>query len=193
MADNKKQIVLNEAVKLISTHGYHATSMRDLAKALDIEAASIYNHISSKEEILQLTCFSLAKKFLTAIDEVNDIYFNAEEKLRLAIKNHVEILTDNLYESGVFLHEWKNLSEPFLTQFKEMRNNYESGFKTIVQNGIDEGLFHEVDKKFAVLTILSSVNWIIEWYNPKGSMSPEQIAEKLSDFILKGLTKPLPY
>jgi TetR/AcrR family transcriptional regulator, cholesterol catabolism regulator len=193
MADNKKQTVLKEAVKLISIHGYHATSMRDLAKALDIEAASIYNHISSKEEILQLTCFSLAKKFLTAIDEVNDIYFNAEEKLRLAIKNHVEILTDNLYESGVFLYEWKNLSEPFLPQFKEMRNNYESGFKTIVQNGIDEGLFHEVDKKFAVLTILSSVNWIIEWYNPQGNMTPSQIAEKLSDFILKGLTKPLPY
>ena len=58
-----------------------------------------------------------------------------------------------------------------------------------MQTGINEGIFNETDKKFAALTILSSVNWIVEWYKEDGSLSSEQIATKLSDFILSGLKK----
>ncbi|MDX5319822.1 MAG: TetR/AcrR family transcriptional regulator, partial [Bacteroidota bacterium] len=62
-----------------------------------------------------------------------------------------------------------------------------------LQTGIDENVFQEVDKKFAALNILSSVNWIVEWYRPKGKMTPEEIATKLSDFMLTGLQKKQPY
>jgi AcrR family transcriptional regulator len=193
MQTERKTQVINEALKLIRANGYHATGMRELAKALGMEAASLYNHIESKEQILQETCFGLAQKFTTALDEVNDIYFNAEEKLRTAIKNHIEILTENLDASYVFLYEWKNLSEPQLSEFRKLRDRYEAGFREIIQTGEDEGLFKESDKKFAALTILSSLNWIIEWYRPEGSKSPKEIAEKLSDFILSGLTKEKVY
>ena len=74
-----------------------------------------------------------------------------------------------------------------LEKFIANRNSYEAGFREIVQTGIDEGVFNETDKKFAALTILSSVNWIVEWYKPDGNLNAEQIAEKLSDFILSGL------
>ena len=74
-----------------------------------------------------------------------------------------------------------------MEKFIANRNSYEAGFREIVQTGIDEGVFNETDKKFAALTILSSVNWIVEWYKPDGNLNAEQIAEKLSDFILSGL------
>lgn len=193
MQTERKTQILNEALKLIRKNGYHATGMREVAKSMGIEAASLYNHIESKEEILRITCFTLADKFITALDDVNDIYFNAEEKLRMAIKNHIEILTQNLDAAYLFLYEWKNLSEPHLENFKKMRDRYEEGFKEILSTGEDEGIFKESDKKFAALTILSSLNWIIEWYKPSGSMTPSEIANKLADFILSGLTKEKVY
>lgn len=186
MTDRKKQILL-AAQKLIRENGYMAASMRDLAKQLQMEAPSLYNHIESKEEILSDICFDMADRFVTAMQEVNDIYFNADQKLTTAIRNHISILTENLDASHVFLHEWKNLNEPMLGRFKTMRDQYEEGFRVILQTGIDEGIFEENDVKFAALTILSSLNWIVEWYKPDGSMTPNQIAEKLTSFILTGL------
>ena len=190
MTERKKEILaLSQSV--LKEKGYAATSVRDIAKALDMEPASLYSHFKNKEDILKITCFEMADKFELAAKEVNDIYFNAEEKLRMAIKLHVEILTQNLDSALIFIRDWRNLTGTSLTQFTAKRNVYEEGFREIVQTGIDEGIFNETDKKFAALTILSSVNWIVEWYKPDGNLNAEQIAHKLSNFILSGLKKDI--
>ncbi|HYG16143.1 MAG TPA: TetR/AcrR family transcriptional regulator [Bacteroidia bacterium] len=189
----RREQIMQTSAQLFSERGYMATSMRDIADKMGIEAASLYNHISGKEDILQEICFGLANLFLQAVDEVNDIYFDAEQKLRMAIQNHVEILTANLTKSKVFLHEWRYLGGDKKSEFIRLRDLYEEEFTVILQNGEDENLFNVVDKKFAVLNILSSVNWITEWYRPDGRMSPQEIAQKLGDFILTGLSRPKPF
>lgn len=186
---SRKEEVLRVAQSLFKDQGYASTSVRDIAKALEIEPASLYSHITTKEDLLSQTCFGLAEQFLTAIQEVNDIYFNAEEKLRMAIRFHVEILTGNLNAAIIFNRDWRSLSDENRTRFIEMRNEYEKGIRAIIQNGIDEGLFHESDLQFASLCVLSSVNWITEWYKSDGALNPAQIADKLSNFILTGLKK----
>jgi len=188
MTDRKRQI-LESTQQILTNKGYAATSVRDIAKALGMEPASLYSHFSSKEDILKITCFEMAHLFENAIHEINTLYFDAEQQLRMMIKQHVEILTHNLNSATIFLRDWRNLTGESLTQFTQMRNTYENGVKRIVEMGINEGRFHETDVKFAALTILSSVNWIVEWYNPKGDLSADQIAHKLSDFILSGLIK----
>lgn len=188
---SRKEQILSTAAKMFKQRGFASTSMRDIASELGMEAASLYHHIKSKEEILEVICFSLADQMVVAIAEVNDIYFNAEEKLRMAIKNHITLLTQHVDYSAVFLHEWRSLSEPKLSEFKALRDAYENELKVILNDGENEDLFEAVDQKFAALTILSTLNWVNEWYNPKGKMSPTQIANKLSDFILGGLRKKL--
>ncbi|PCJ66918.1 MAG: TetR family transcriptional regulator [Bacteroidetes bacterium] len=188
MTERKKQILaLSQSV--LKEKGYAATSVRDIAKALNMEPASLYSHFKNKEDILKITCFEMADQFELAVKEVNDIYFNAEEKLRMAIRLHVEILTENLDSAIIFIRDWRNLTNESLDLFITKRNIYEVGFREIVQTGIDEGVFNETDKKFAALTILSSVNWIVEWYKPNGKLNAQEIADKLSDFILSGLKK----
>lgn len=185
----RKDQILAVAAKLFHKKGYDASSMRDIANELNIEAASLYHHIKSKEEILDQICFGMADKFLSAIAEVNDIYFNAEERLRMAIQHHVDIITRDQDKSAVFLREWRSLPETSRQIFVDLRHRYEHEFTAIVENGMEEDVFEHVDKKFAVLSILSSVNWIVEWYQPDGDMTPKEIASKISDFILGGLRK----
>ena len=188
MTERKREI-LAASQNVLKEKGYAATSVRDIAKALSMEPASLYSHFKSKEDILKITCFDMADKLELGIAEVNDIYFNAEEKLRIAINLHVKVLTQNLNSAMIFIRDWRNLTGKSLDQFILKRNAYEAGFREIVQTGINEGIFNETDKKFAALTILTSVNWIVEWYKEDGSLSSEQIATKLSDFILSGLKK----
>jgi TetR/AcrR family transcriptional regulator, cholesterol catabolism regulator len=188
---NRKEQIVETAALLFKQKGYASTTMRDLATELGIEAASIYHHIKSKEELLDSICFHMANKFISNAKEVNDIYFNAEQKLRLVIKLHVETITQNQDQSAVFLSEWRNLSEPRLTLFKQLRQQYENQFTIILMEGENEDIFEQVDKKFAVLSILSTINFINEWYRPDGKMNAAEIAEKLSNFIMGGLRKRL--
>ncbi len=186
---SRKLEIQTAAQRLFKKHGYAVASMRDIASEMDMEAASLYNHIESKEEILYNICFGLANKLNNAIEEVNDIYFNSEEKLRMAVKFHIETLCEDLDAAYVFVHDWKYLTGQALKDFKASRDMYENGIRTIVEGGEKEGLFEENNKGFATLTILSSLNWIVEWYKTEGRLSPKEIAEKLSDFILTGLKK----
>ncbi len=189
MVDRRRQQIIEMACKRFADKGFTGSSMRDLAADMGLEASSLYTYIQSKDDLLEDICFSIGNKLITAIDEVNDIYFNAEEKLRTAIKNHVEIICANPEASKVFTHEWRHLQETKKNEFIALRNQYEQGITEIIETGITEQIFAEGDKRFAVLTILSTVNWISEWYNPKGKMKPTEIAQKLADFVLTGLKK----
>lgn len=186
---SRKSEILSIAQGLFMKNGYSATSMRDIAKAAGVEPASLYSHINGKEELLDRTCFMMAEKFINGIKEVNDIYFDGAQKLKMAVDTHVNILTDHLEASVVFQRDWRHLSEERKKDFITLRNEYEEGFREIVQNGIDEGIFAEVDVKFATLTILSSMNWIVEWYDKSGSLSGSEVAENLYHFIFTGLKK----
>ena len=182
----KKQIE-HTATALFKTKGFSATSMRDLAHALGIEAPSIYSHIRSKEEILQRVCFRMAEEFFESIEGAEATGITATDKLRNAIAAHVQVLTKDTEASAVFLHEWRHLSEPYLGEFIALRNKYEAHFRQLIKSGVENGEFAVPDEKFAALTILSALNWIHTWYKPEGKMIPAEIADNLSAMLLNGL------
>ncbi len=183
----RKEQIEKTATALFKRKGYTATSMRDLANALGIEAASIYSHIRSKEEILQRVCFKMADEFFDALDTAESMAGPATVRLQRAIAAHVQVLTQNTEASAVFLHEWRHLSEPLHSNFLALRDKYEARFRDIIREGIQRGEFSVPDEKFAVLTILSALNWIHTWYKPEGKMTPTEIAENLSEMLLNGL------
>ena len=184
---SRKEQIERTATALFKTKGFSATSMRDLANALGIEAASIYSHIKSKEEILQRVCFRMAQEFFDALDAAESIEGSASERLQRAITAHVQILTNNTAASAVFLHEWRHLSEPYLTEYLSLRDKYEGRFREIIRAGINSGEFAVPDEKFAALMVFSGLNWIHTWYKPDGKMNPEEIAANLSAMLLTGL------
>lgn len=183
----KKQVELT-ATELFQERGYAATSMRDMAQALGIEAASLYSHIKSKEEILQNICFRMAKKFFEAMDEAfAQEPASVAEKLERAIVAHIKVITDDTAASAVFFSEWRHLSEPHLSEFLKMRERYEGIFYNILKEGVEKKEFIELDLKFSVLTILSALNWTHNWFRPTGKMSAEEIGRNLASVMLNGL------
>ncbi|WKV11293.1 TetR/AcrR family transcriptional regulator [Marivirga harenae] len=184
---NRKQQIIEKATELFQKQGYAATSMRDLAGYIGIEAASLYSHIKSKEEILQKICFQMATDFFQSLEKIELEKLSADEKLKKAVVSHVNVLTKDSAASAVFFSEWRHLSESYLQDFLTMRNNYENKFIQILIDGHKEGVFKRMDAKFTVLALLSSINWMPSWYKPEGKLSPEEIAENVTDVFINGL------
>jgi TetR/AcrR family transcriptional regulator, cholesterol catabolism regulator len=183
----KDQIRL-KAQLLFRERGYASTTMRDLADSLGIEAASLYNHITSKEEILQDICFSMATAFFAALEPIVDAGIAPDTKLRNAIEAHLGVIAANSNASAVFLHEWRHLGEPYLSDFRLMRRRYERMFRFIVESGMRTGDFREGDVIMTTRTLLSSMNWTYEWYNPNGKVSPRSMSQLIGSLLLDGLT-----
>lgn len=187
----RREEIRHKALKIMRNKGFSGLTMRGLAIEMGMEAASLYNHVHSKDELLQSVCLEIAAKLEHAILEVNDIYFSASEKLAMAVRAHVLVLTHDMDASFVFLHEWRNLPQESKQAFLERRKQYEYEFRKIVQLGIDEGDFEDIDTKYAVITLLSAMNAIVEWYNPNGQLQPNEVADRLYNFIGKALVKSL--
>jgi AcrR family transcriptional regulator len=184
--DRKEQI--NEiAQTLFRNKGYAATSMRDLAKEVGIEPASIYSHVKSKEALLQKICFRIADEFFDALQGILKEDLSAEEKLSTAIDAHVGVILNNLDATTVFFHEWKHLSEPSLSEFKTLRNKYEKQFRSIIEAGIESGEFDEVDAHVSIKLLFAMMNSIYEWYNPKGKLKQKDIVRNIVETFVFGI------
>lgn len=187
---SRKEQVIRKAAELFREKGYAAASMRDLAQMLGIEAASLYSHIKSKEEILRTLCFDMAAEFRASLDEVEKQKATASEKLRRGIIGHIQVMARDLTASAVFMNEHRHLSQPYLRDFLLLRINYINRFKKIIEDGMKSGEFKDtIDKKLAVMTLFSSLNWMPMWYDPLGAIEPVELGLQLADMLVNGLKK----
>jgi AcrR family transcriptional regulator len=186
---SRKEQVIRKAAELFKEKGYAAASMRDLAQLLGIEAASLYSHIKSKEEILRSLCFDMAAEFRKSLEEVEkQQHLPASEKLRKGIIGHIQVMAKDLTASAVFMNEHRHLSQPYLRDFLLLRINYINRFKSIIEEGTRSGEFKKtIDKKLAVMTLFSSLNWMPMWYDPSGLIEPIELGVQLSDMLVNGL------
>jgi AcrR family transcriptional regulator len=186
---SRKEQVIRKAAELFKEKGYVASSMRDLAQKLGIEAASLYSHIKSKEEILQSLCFDMATEFRKSLDAVEKQNLTATDKLKKGIIGHIQVMAKDLTASAVFMNEHRHLSQPYLRDFLLLRINYINRFKAMIEEGVEKGEFkNTIDKKLAVMTLFSSLNWMPQWYDPSGNIDPE-LGSKLADMLVNGLKK----
>lgn len=189
VVNNRKEQIEQIAGIMFRERGYAATSMRELAAEVGFEPASLYSHYKSKESILRQICFGIADQFFTEIENAVEASLPADEKLQQAIEIHVTVIKNNADAFAVFLNDWRYLSEPNLSDFRTLRKSYENIFRSIIKEGIESGIFKEMNEKFAVLTLFASLNWIYHWYKPSDKMSPTEIANNLADIVLNGFKK----
>lgn len=131
----------------------------------------------------------MADEFFEAWETVANEQSSYTAQMEKAIIAHIKVITKDSDASAVFFNEWRHLSEPHLSEFISMKEDYEGRFKNILLSGKAQGEFQQVDEKFMMLTILSSLNWTHNWYQLKGAYSPEEVGKRLANLILNGLKK----
>jgi len=186
-AVSKKEIILQEAARLFKDRGFGGTSMRDLAERVGIEAASMYNHIRSKDEILEEICFRIAREYVAHISEIEHADMSYREKVQALIGLHVKMITEDPHAVSVTNNDWKSLNAAAMASFKEIRKDYEKRFAALIQKGIEQGEFRAVHVSVALFTILSSLRWIELWYKPEREITKEELQKDITAILMNGI------
>ncbi len=193
MAKTRKEQIYQVAGELFKQKGYHATSMRDLASQLGIQGGSLYAHISGKEELLVEVIGHSADLFDAALEPLRHLEAPPTERLRLALAAHIDVVAHNLNSATVFFHEWQHLSPESHRRLAERRDRVESFYRDLLAEGMATGVFRpDLDIKLAAFLILSAANWTYVWYRSDGPLGPQDIADRYTAMLLRGLLLKAP-
>ncbi|MES2645453.1 MAG: TetR/AcrR family transcriptional regulator [Bacteroidota bacterium] len=183
----RKAQIQAKAVSLFSEKGYNASSMRHLAENMGMEAASLYNHINSKQDLLHEICFSIAAAFVKQLDELEKSNQTEVEKVEQIIRFHIQMMLEQFEKMYVSNRDWKHLKEPYLSAYVGERRNYEKRFSAIIEKGIEKQLFAERNTYVTVLTILSAVRGIEFWHKSKKRISAGELENELTSLLMAGI------
>lgn len=186
---SKKDMIVNKAALLFRKNGFDSTSMRELAENIGVEAPSLYNHIGSKNEILQKICFDTAELFNNNLEKELQSNESAHKKLENLIRFHIQKMINNFDEVYVSDHEWRHLPGPTLTNFLNQRKKYEEKLVDLVKESIKNKELKNIDPYVAVLTILSAVRGLQTWQKRKRSISAITLENDMVEHLLNGLKK----
>lgn len=186
---SKKELILRKAAAMFREKGFAATSMRDLAESVGIEAASLYNHIRSKNEILEAICFDVANRFNTNIDIVEASNQNSINKVETLLRFHIQQMVDNYEEVYVADREWKHLEDPYLSNFQNQRRTYRKKFAGIIEEGIRKNELRKIDAPTSVMMMLHAVSGIESWHRSTAKINAEELEDNMITIMIDGLRK----
>lgn len=186
---SKRETITRQASTLFRSKGFAASSMRELAVSMGVEAPSLYNHIGSKSELLQHICFKVADAFADNIELLERSNGGTIQKIEQLIRFHINIMLQYFDEVYVANHEWKHLEEPWLSQFLQRRKLYEKKLVQLLQEGIQKGELKQVHPHVAALTILSAVRGIEFWQRHKNNVSAQELENNMVDHLINGIKK----
>jgi AcrR family transcriptional regulator len=176
---------------LFHANGYAATSIRDIARALDMQGASLYAHVASKEDLLWAIVDRAATAFERAADRADEETRGADavERLAALVEAHVEVVTADPGRTSVFVTEWRHLSGGRRSAIAGRRDAYEARFRDTVADGVAIGAFAATDAALAATFILTALNGIATWYRPDGRLSADRIADHYVELALRSLSE----
>ena len=184
----REQQVRAAALRLFRDKGYHATSMRDIAEAVGINKGSLYSYIRSKEDLLIPFFEQALSPLVVEMEAVSaDPSLTPTERLKRIIKAHILNVAENLDILTVYLSEWRQLTADSLATVRGQRERYAALFLGIIEDGQRVGEFRAIDPRITALGMIGMCNYLFRWYRTDGRLKPEQIADVLTDLLLRGI------
>lgn len=178
--------ILRAAGTLFRRNGYHATSMRELARHLNLQGASLYAHIDSKEQLLREIVDRAADAFLASARSVPP-HGSPTERLAAFIRGHLQVVENEIETAAVFFHEWTHLSEEARRHVIGRRDAYQAHLTEIIAAGVAARQFRVSDVGVATLLTLSTLNWSYQWFDPAGRMPLNEIADQYVKYVFGAL------
>lgn len=187
MHETRKEQVLEAAVHLFRAKGYHATSVQDIADAVGLRKGSLYHYITSKEELLFEIIHETIQAYIRRLEAIVARPEPASRRLAAAIAAHIEAVARDTEGFSIFISETRALEPEQRRRIEEASSRYGHLLEQLIQEASREGDFRSVDSTMAALAILGACNWMHRWYDPRGRLSPRQIAEAFTHVFFHGL------
>jgi AcrR family transcriptional regulator len=189
LPDNRsvRDKVLAAAVQLFAEYGYHAATMRDIARIAGIQAASIYYHYVSKQALLVEIMETHMRQLNANLEYIVSKQDTVQQRLYEAISNH--ILLHTTYKSEFFIidTEIRALEGENRRKILDLRDHYEDLFQKLLAEGIEKGVLRQTDVKVSSYAIIAMCTEVAQWFRPSGRLSVQQVIEIYSEMVTEGL------
>jgi len=185
--------IIAAAAKVFQTKGYHAATVQDIADAVGILKGSLYHHFKSKEDLLYLIVKEPIARLYERMTDIAASELPASEKLRRAIRAQLEAFDQHHPHLFVYLRERDEMKRRFREQFKLSPKQYERCWQQILREGMKSGEFRpDLDVQVVSYGLLGMLNWLHNWYDPRGRLSVREVGDQLATLALAGLAAAAP-
>jgi AcrR family transcriptional regulator len=172
--DNRRVQLLDAAARLFCDRGFHATSMRDIAKAVDMLSGSIYYHFDSKQEMLLAVYAEGARRIGELVDAAVERETDPWNRLEAAGAAHLNALSVTHRDyAQVMIRTLPQEANGIGNQLRDIRRDYEAKFRRLIEA---LPLPPDVDRHYLRLMLIGALNWSHVWYKPGGDR-PEIVAK----------------
>lgn len=192
--DQKLEFILRTSARIFAEKNYHSTSMRDIARATEVSLSGLYHYCKSKEELLFLIQDNCFGRVLERLEQRLTDVTDPEQKLRILIENHLAFFAANMAEMKVLSHEADSLSGDLHLRVSGKKEKYTKLARKILtevqlQKPKPEA---RIDLTVATYALFGMMNWIYNWYNPRGKLSVPELVDNVLRLYLGGFLNESP-
>ncbi len=181
------EAIRKAGLRLIFERGYEAMSLRQLAAEVGIQAGSLYNHISTKQELLFDLIQDHINELLRQLDLAIEGKHDPLEKLRAFVAFHVTYHMTRKREVFIANSELRSLDAKNYEKIVALRGAYEKRLADILADGVEKGVFAVADVQVATFAIIALLTGLCTWYRPGGRLTREAIVEAHEKLVLSGV------
>lgn len=184
--ESTRERIIRTAAELFARNGYDATGIADLQAKAEISRGAFYYHIDSKETLLFEICKTQVEKMNRVAGEIAGRTDPADQKIRDMARALLRNIGDHRDEWAVFFREFVALTGERRIEILAARDRYEQYWIELFRAGVTEGLLVAVTP-LQVKGILGMLNYTYLWLDPRGSTSPEELADSFIGLLMNGL------
>lgn len=184
---SRREEIIIVAAQLFKEKGYNAVTMRDIAAQMGIKAASLYNHIEGKQEILSFLVLQLAYKFTEGMQAILKLKKSPLQKIEKLIVLHIDITVNDAQALATLNNDWMHLEGKDLKDFVKMRETYEENFRKIIKEGIALGQIQPRHPEVILFSILSTLRNLNLWYQKRGKLDVNLLKRDMVAVLLRGI------
>lgn len=166
--------------------GFADTGMRDIAVASDLSPANLYHYFTGKDEILFYCQDRALDRMLAAVAAARRAAASPDERLRSVLAAHLRTMLDEVEGATAHL-QVEVLAPPLRATIVRKRDRYERAVRRLLADGMAGGAFVDGDAALLTRAMLGALNWVVTWYRPGGARTPEQIADEMARYLVRGL------
>jgi len=185
----RKQEIIVTASTMFKNQGYRAVTMRLLAKEIGVKAAALYNHINSKQEILQIIAFDIAHKFTNGLIGLDDKNFTPMEKIKKVISHYIAVTIQNPNGVECLEKNWIYLEGEQLIEYRMLRENFEKNIKAIIVEGIAIEQFKKTNPDVMLQFFLYVLRSINNWYAYNTQIDEAILKEDINTLLVSALIR----
>jgi AcrR family transcriptional regulator len=189
----RRQEILDAAAAIFAEKGYEATSIQDIAEAVDILKGSLYYYVNSKEDLLFEVIEEVHEAGLAnmKLQQAQDDATAPLDRLRRMVIDHVTYNSRNIEKIAVFFHDFRSLTDERKAHIIGERDLYDRRLRDILEAGKKTGeICPGLDVKLASFALLGMMNWVYHWFRPGGPATPEQVAEAFAEMAVRSVACP---